>query len=479
MNLRFEYKIGEHENQILKLLELSDKEFVPPLSSRESTTQNVFGGNAATDNAGINTYFETLKHQRFIIALKGDRVLGFLSYITKPSARFCEQNKLPRPCCYVTTIIVVKDERRTGIAGLLYEELFRKNRRRNIATRTWHDRNEEAKKNYHTSLLLGRFRFSECHRIENARGENIDTVYYCRRRMSLKDRLVAYKLMTKVNVLRILSIVTVIAVVLFYSVPGIRSNDIVAEIVKAIFTSLFVSILVMASEMIVSYKDAERDSFLYDISEFGISILNRDKRVAVERLLSNCRKELWFSGYRLKMTNNLRFEIGAAVKRGANGKALVCGPWTSSYRSVFGEPESATIDNYIKICAQILINLRTKGEFIIRFVDKPLFNDTYNIDGELVTGPYFHNKDKNGAPIYGKDFFSYTIKDRGSRLYKLVETEFYTLFDHEENVQELNWEYFRNAFFLPGEDELDVKGLNAMDTDEKTRLFQTCLQEKN
>lgn len=475
MSLRFEYGLKKYEEQIKGLLEKADLEFTPPLSSRKSPTQVSFKDDSADHKTGIQSYFDDLKKQKFIIALIEDMVVGFISYVVNPI--FCESKNIPKPCCYITTIIIHPDYRNLGIATILYNQLFKKNKGRNIATRTWHDRNGTAKHNYHTDLLVGKLRFSECYRIENERGEGIDTVYYCRKNMSFSKKLIAYKLTNKINVLVVLALITVVSIILFTLFPSIRNSEILSEIVKSVFTSLFVSILVMASETYVSFKDGERDSFLLDISEFGISELNRDKRVELDRLLAGCRKNIWISGYRLTMTDNLKEEFGAAVRRGARGKAVLCGPWTDTYNTIFGTPEPEIIDHYIKICGEILSNMGPESVFTIRFTNKPLFNDTYKIDDKLVTGPFLHNRE-NGKPLHAKDFFSYTIKDKDSVLYKRIEDDFFTLFDHEY-AEELNWGKFKERFFTPEGDKLDIKSLSDISREKKTEMFISCLDKKS
>lgn len=178
MNFNFVLNADSYWDQISVLVEESEAEFIPPLSSRKSTTQVVFKG-AESKGEGIKSYLEALKKQSFIVALDGERVAGFLSYIINPS--FCEEKNIPLPCCYVSTVIVKKEYRKNGIASRMYEKLFSLYPENNIATRTWDDRNPGAAVNGHSLLLTGKYSFTESCRIRDERGQNIDTVYYCRR----------------------------------------------------------------------------------------------------------------------------------------------------------------------------------------------------------------------------------------------------------------------------------------------------------
>ena len=64
-------------SQLRRLLILGDKEFIPPLSSRSSTTQQGLG---SAKGSGIDLYFEEMKEQSFVLALEGDILAGFMSF---------------------------------------------------------------------------------------------------------------------------------------------------------------------------------------------------------------------------------------------------------------------------------------------------------------------------------------------------------------------------------------------------------------
>ena len=162
--------LGTNEmSDIKNLLIASDDEFVPPLSTRWSTTQLDW-----TDKkTSIMSYYENVIEQQNIVVKDDGKIIGFLSYI-ETSFRF-EKNKKTRevPGLYITTIIVDKDYRRQGIASNLYKQMgtIAKKKNLNLVIRVW------SKNKNHISLLT-KLNAEELYCIPNDRGKNIDTVYY-------------------------------------------------------------------------------------------------------------------------------------------------------------------------------------------------------------------------------------------------------------------------------------------------------------
>ena len=260
-------------------------------------------------------------------------------------------------------------------------------------------------------------------------------------KLSVWGKIKAYRLKNNVIVMVFLAVVFVLSFVVYLQ-PEARKNEVVSNIAMAIFTSLLATIFAMCAEIYVQFKTNENDQFLEDIHTFGIANLNKNKEVLLRDLLHDCERIIWISGYRLIMTDHLKSEIGEAIRRGANVKAILCPPWTTAFQLVYGKREKV-MDHYFQVLHAIDEAARQGGNYDIRFTEKPLFSDTYKVDLHLVTGPYMHNKDKEYNRIMAKDFFSYNLVKK-SKLYNIVEGEYLTLC--EEAVCVLNWERFREAY---------------------------------
>lgn len=156
-------------DQIFKLICDADKEFVPPLSSRNSTTQTNLSENADRGELPYE-YFEGIKDQAAILAVEDNKIIGFMSFIPEKCVKM---GKKQIHALYLSTIIVDKENRRRGISYGMYQFLLDKYKDKNIITRTW------STNLGHLELLkkLG-FQLIKC--IPDDRGEGIDTVYYGR-----------------------------------------------------------------------------------------------------------------------------------------------------------------------------------------------------------------------------------------------------------------------------------------------------------
>lgn len=276
------------------------------------------------------------------------------------------------------------------------------------------------------------------------------------------DKMIAYHLINKLSVTIILGIVEIVSIVLYIQ-PWTQEKAIIKEILMAVFTSLLVSILVLVTEIYVEYKDNERDQFLEDVHTFGIAGLNQNKEELLGNLLKNCDATIWISGYRLIMTNNLKNDFAQAMERGASGTAVLCAPWTNSFKLVYGTNEKV-MNNYFEVFHSISGALKkTDRSFHVYISEKPIFSDTYRIDQNLITGPYMHNTDPEYGRIMAKDFFSYNLSKK-SRLYELVENEYITLIN--EAVSELNWEKFDKAYEIRNNGDFNDEG--------QMKLFLDC-----
>ncbi len=264
--------------------------------------------------------------------------------------------------------------------------------------------------------------------------------------MLVKDRIRAYKLRNNIIVLNVLILVFILSLV-FYLIPKYRSNEVISNIMLALFTSLLATIFAMAAEIYVSYKSHKNERILEDIHSFGVEGLYRDKEELLRELLSGCDRIIWISGYRLILTKNIKNCIYDAIIQGADVTAVICPPWEEAFSLVYGKNEKV-MDNYLEVFKAIDDGRKAAGKsfdkFRIVFVEKPLFSDTYRIDRNLITGPYMHNTtDDSNHRITAKDFFTYNLVTK-SELYELIQDEFSVLF--KEAVYQLEWPLFEDVY---------------------------------
>ena len=149
-------------NEISDLVKRSDNEFVPPLSSRDSNSDSELKN---CTNNNILDYIDSIANQNFIVVVDNasNKLVGFLSYVSKVVYDI--------DCNYISTIIVEKDYRNKGIAGLLYQELSSISDKP-ITVRTWSTNDGQIH-------LLQKLGYSYLKVLKNDRGDGIDTVYFC------------------------------------------------------------------------------------------------------------------------------------------------------------------------------------------------------------------------------------------------------------------------------------------------------------
>jgi ribosomal protein S18 acetylase RimI-like enzyme len=170
--------------EIWEILCLCDHEYVPSLSSRNSTSQINLRDRADSTAIPCNhlttedmdkkphAYFRELRNQQFILAEVEDRLVGFLSfkteYICDALADFGHSN-------YITTVCVKPEHRGRGILKHLYD--YMENglpasvKCRRIATRTWSGNDAQI----HTLMERG---YELLQTLVNDRGAGIDTLYF-------------------------------------------------------------------------------------------------------------------------------------------------------------------------------------------------------------------------------------------------------------------------------------------------------------
>lgn len=150
------------------MLSAADDEFVPPLSSRSSSTQrDLSGGEKNSD--GIRMYFEQLKMQRFAAAFEDGALIAFVSYKENYTCPEIPPEELPN--IYISTLVASPVSRGKGVTKALYTHLFSAYQSANVFTRTWST-------NFaHIKILQG-FGFETVKVLKDDRGSGIDTVYF-------------------------------------------------------------------------------------------------------------------------------------------------------------------------------------------------------------------------------------------------------------------------------------------------------------
>lgn len=156
---------------IRKMMEESDKDFVPPLSQRGSTTQkNLVSGAMCDKDIGISAYLNEMIEQKILACIEDDELLGFVSFKENYVCDSIPESCLPN--IYLSTLIVSEKARGKGVTTGMYDLLFNEIYKGvNVFTRTWSTNIAHIK-------ILGKFGFKEIDRIKNHRGAGIDTVYF-------------------------------------------------------------------------------------------------------------------------------------------------------------------------------------------------------------------------------------------------------------------------------------------------------------
>ena len=173
-----EYKLLSMEeqkkyyDQIFEMMIAGDKDFIPPLSARSSTTQKDL---TLTESSmeGLKSYFEEMKAQRFMVCLDGDTLVCFLSFKENFTNDKIHNEDLPN--IYMSTLIMRPQYRGQKVTQTLYGKLFDIYSHANIFTRTWSTNIAHIK-------ILSKFNFEIIATLKDDRGKGIDTVYFAKRR---------------------------------------------------------------------------------------------------------------------------------------------------------------------------------------------------------------------------------------------------------------------------------------------------------
>ena len=153
-------------SQLRQLMIAGDKEFIPPLSSRSQPTQSDLHPGALHS---IEPYLQDMLKQRFVLAMDGDILAGFMSYRTD----YLTPEVTELPNLYASTSIVGSDYRGRGLMLSFYQAMIDRFPRAHLYTRTWGT-------HYGHFKILDKLGAKCFLRLPDHRGPGIDTVYYHR-----------------------------------------------------------------------------------------------------------------------------------------------------------------------------------------------------------------------------------------------------------------------------------------------------------
>ena len=157
---------------VYRLLVMADREFIPPLSSRGSSTQSDLSHATAAER-GARDYYESMASQPVVLALEDDRCLGFMAFKFDYTCEYIGEDTLPN--LYASTCVVHPDARGRKLMEGFYREMIRLFPEADICTRTWHTNAPHLR-------VLEKLGFRELARLKDHRGPGLDTVYFHRRK---------------------------------------------------------------------------------------------------------------------------------------------------------------------------------------------------------------------------------------------------------------------------------------------------------
>ncbi len=160
-----------YRDEMYAMLMHSDREFVPPLSARSSTTQKDLSSKESSEE-GLHAYFSQMCDQKILAAFEGTTLLGFVSFREDYTSDVIGADRLPN--IYLSTLVSKPEARGRGMTVQMYEHLFcRCYQDRSIFTRTWSTNAAHIR-------ILDKFGFRRLCTIPDDRGAGIDTVYFAR-----------------------------------------------------------------------------------------------------------------------------------------------------------------------------------------------------------------------------------------------------------------------------------------------------------
>lgn len=169
----------EEKEQIRRLLQLCDQDFVPPLSGRNSTSQTDWSTVDDTVD-GISEYLENICCQHVVLWKEKGVIQSFMTWRDHFN---CEYLTEYPDCCYLTTLCINPAFRGQGISERMYElaekDIEEKYPGSEITLRTWST-------NQAQDHILPRIGYRLIRRLVNDRGPGIDTVYYVKEKEILQ-----------------------------------------------------------------------------------------------------------------------------------------------------------------------------------------------------------------------------------------------------------------------------------------------------
>ena len=166
----------QQENAVWDILKRKDKDFVPPLSARDDSIEDIGYNQEKPEKTekigkiqeGPIGFFEDIKKDSFLFIIDNGKIEGFLSY-KKDYPLEVDQGTII--CDYITTILIDSHCRNKGYTKKMYNIILDERKDKHLATRTWST-------NFAHVHIVGTLGFKLAHRIINDRGPNIDTVYF-------------------------------------------------------------------------------------------------------------------------------------------------------------------------------------------------------------------------------------------------------------------------------------------------------------
>lgn len=165
-------ELNAHKDDIWNVLEATDRDFVPPLSSREPTTL----GELKPSRVVFALPIEHVEFQlglHVIFARVNGRVVGFLSFMPDFSHEVVGELE---STVLIDTVAVLPGWRRQGIGKALYRRAWQDPaflRAQDAVLHTWSTNTSHGD-------LIHKLGFEEIHRIPNERAPGIDTLIYRR-----------------------------------------------------------------------------------------------------------------------------------------------------------------------------------------------------------------------------------------------------------------------------------------------------------
>ena len=157
-----------YAEDIQALLVLADREFIPPLSARGSSTQSDLSS-CDRVSQGAQAYYETMSEQPAVLALENGKCMGFMAFKENYTCDYVKD----LPNLYASTCVVHPETRGKGLMTGFYKKMIELYPECNIFTRTWHT-------NFSHLHILEKLGFAEIARLKDHRGPGMDTVYFKR-----------------------------------------------------------------------------------------------------------------------------------------------------------------------------------------------------------------------------------------------------------------------------------------------------------